>query len=161
MAEETETPAGVPLGAKILRKLHGGLSSLSADITKMAGELDACEAKDAIGGLVGGLSSAVGEAEKHWGKFYKDHDIAAQDEAADETVKAEAPTDDDDGDDIDAALAALGDLDDDGGEDPGKVDKDDDEAAMTPEEKRAVVERIKKLESQIRHRERLSRRRSA
>ncbi len=160
MADENDKPAGVPLGAQILRKLHGGLSALSAEVTKMAGQLDACEAKDAIGGLVGGIGSAVEEIGKHWGKFYKDHDIAAAEEEPAET-KAEG-TDDDDR----AAAAALDQITGEGDKPKDderqiKADDDDDEAAMTPDEKRLALDRIKKLEAEIRHRERLQRQAAA
>jgi len=146
-APKTEV-AGVPLGAKILRKLYSGLSSLADEVTKMSSELDACEAKEAIGSMVGGLGSTVSEIEKQWGKWYKDHDLAAQDEEpAEETVtKAEGEGEgDDDVDDVLEALDGLGD------------DEEGDDDDLTPEERQAAEKRIKALEQEITHLKRLQR----
>jgi hypothetical protein len=145
-APKTEV-AGVPLGAKILRKLHSGLSSLAGEVTKMSSELDACEAKEAIGSMVGGLGSSVSEIEKHWGKWYKDHDLAAQDEEpVEETVeKAEGEGEGDDN--VDDVLEALDGL--------GGDDEDDED--LTPEERQAAEKRIKALEQEITHLNRLQR----
>ena len=151
MADETKEPAATPLGAQILRKLHQGIASLAAEVTKMSGPLDQCEAKEAIGGLVGGLGTAAADIEKHWGKFYKDHDLAAADDA--ETKDADT----DDEKKPDGEQKAEDDhKEPDGDERQIKAD-DDEEASMTTDEKRQVVERIKRLEAEIRHRERLQR----
>ena len=159
---DTNEIAGVPLGAQILRKLHGGLRTLGEEVTKMAGSLDECEAKSVIGNMVGGIGSTTGEIEKMWGKYYKDHDINASDATpVDEAAKAVDPDGDGDDDtggedaDIDAALEALGDL---GDDDDKGMDEDDD---MSPDEKRLVLDRIKKLEATTRHLERLERQAAA
>jgi len=146
----------VPLGAQILRKLNRGLTALSEEVTTMAGSLDACEAKDAIGGLVGSIGTMTGEIGKNWGRYYKDLDIDEADEPEpdpdDSGAKSgDEPADDDDDADVAAALAALDDLDD--GDEPAD---DDDDEGLSDEEKKAVALRIAKIESQIKHQERLA-----
>jgi hypothetical protein len=146
-SEQANAPAPMPIGAQILRKLHGGLRSLSEEITKMAGQMEQCDSKDAIGSLVGGIGTAVGDIEKNWGKFYKELDLAAPEEEVVEGTKAEGGETD-----VDAIIDELGDL---GGD--GDGDEDDEEANMTPEEKRAVESQIKKLEAELAHADRLER----
>jgi TATA-binding protein-associated factor Taf7 len=155
MAEANDTPAAVPLGAQIMRKLHGGLKALADEVTKMSAGLDDCPAKAMIGEHVGGLTSAVDGLAKGWAKVYKGMDLDAADEPK---TKADEP-DGDEGDDaaIDEALRALDADDDDPAADAKGSDVDEEEEAMTPAEKSLVRARIRQLESTIRHRERLAR----
>jgi hypothetical protein len=144
MADETQEKPGMPLGAKIFRKLKSGLSSLTAEATKMASEMDDCPAKADLGEVVNGLTGHLDGIGKSWGKYYKDHDLDAPDE--EETVKADdEETETEGGDDeVDAALRAL-DLD----------DEDEDDGEMSPEEKSKFESEIKALELACEHEERL------
>jgi hypothetical protein len=172
MADEatTEKPKPVtPLGAQVMRALRRGLKTTIDDVTMKAGPLDDCAAKSDIGGIVGGLTEHMSGIEKAWAKYYKEHDLDAEDEApaemkADkpdpdpnaETIKSDdADADDElDDDDIDAALAAL---DDDPDPEPKEkpaakaepaVDEDD-EDRMSPEQKRQYASRIRRLEREL------------
>lgn len=150
-AETTVANKSVPLGAKIFRKAHRGISKLSQELTGMAGELDACEAKDAIGGLVTGLGTMSTDIGKSWAKYYKDHDIDAEDELDPATKGEDSEGEGADDGDVEDALNALM-----SGEGDGKgVDDEDDEANLTPGEKRAIEERIKTLEAEEEHYKRL------
>lgn len=165
MADEaatTDKPKPVmPYGAQCLRKLRGGLKALVDEVTGMAAPMDDGPAKADLGGFVSGLSDHIGAVEKAWAKHYKDHDIDAEDAPAPEETKADKPAETTEGDDlsdedIDAVLDALGD-DPKPAEgnpeekpteksDPVSSDEDDDEANMTPEEKRHLKSRIERLE---------------
>ncbi len=167
MADEAEKPKPqAPHGAQIMRSLRRSLKAAMDESTSAASSLDECEAKSVIGGVVSGIGEHLGGLEKAWAKHYKDHDIDAEGMAPeDDEIKSDEPEEKPaekpaegeselSDDDIDAALAALDDDAPEKGE-PEKpkpteksdtADDEDDEDDLTPEQKRQVESRIKRLE---------------
>ena len=83
MADESQEPAPVPLGAQVMRKMHAALKALHGECSKAVGALDDCEAKTLIGEHMGtmeqsfaGMAKAFGvmpsiiSAKKQWLKVY-------------------------------------------------------------------------------------------
>jgi hypothetical protein len=141
--DDDEIP--VPLGAQVLKRMHGALKALHGECSKAVGALDDCEAKALIGEHMGTMETSFGAMAKAFGKLYKDVDL--EDEEEEKKPEDKKKPEDDDKKEPERQIEKADDPEDD----------DDEDDNLTAVEKSLLLSKIRQFESKVRHEERLQR----
>ena len=138
--QDDEIP--VPLGAQVLKRMHGALKALHGECSKAVGALDDCEAKTLIGEHMGTMEQSFAGMAKAFGKLYKGVDLEDEEEEKpkeeDKKPEDEKKPDDEKKPEDDRVEKAIDD-------------------GLSRTEKQVLLSRVRQLESQIRHENRLKR----